>query len=150
MNFGAWLNAKHLSNGCFLFQVNYRGRQVQLIRVRNPWGQVEWTGAWSDGYILYRPLIHQLTLVSCLLLLRFCFISPLIRSKEWNYVSKDEKSKLNHVAEDGEFWYLWWLLIFHLYHSKCNIQAILRMLPCDLLSSCHSSPKQLLRHINRT
>uniref|UniRef100_A0A3Q4AIV7 Uncharacterized protein n=1 Tax=Mola mola TaxID=94237 RepID=A0A3Q4AIV7_MOLML len=47
---------------------------VQLVRIRNPWGQVEWTGPWSDG------------------------------SKEWNYVSKDDKSKLNHVAEDGEFW----------------------------------------------
>ncbi|XP_033469478.2 calpain-2 catalytic subunit-like [Epinephelus lanceolatus] len=55
-------------------EVNYRGRQVQLVRVRNPWGQVEWTGPWSDG------------------------------SREWSYVSEDEKSKLNHVAEDGEFW----------------------------------------------
>ncbi|XP_049926346.1 calpain-2 catalytic subunit-like [Epinephelus moara] len=55
-------------------EVNYQGRQVQLVRVRNPWGQVEWTGPWSDG------------------------------SREWSYVSEDEKSKLNHVAEDGEFW----------------------------------------------
>uniref|UniRef100_A0A671YMT1 Calpain-2 catalytic subunit-like n=1 Tax=Sparus aurata TaxID=8175 RepID=A0A671YMT1_SPAAU len=54
--------------------VNYQGRQVQLVRVRNPWGQVEWTGPWSDG------------------------------SSEWDDVRKDEKSKLNHVAEDGEFW----------------------------------------------
>ncbi|KAI3363081.1 hypothetical protein L3Q82_011740 [Scortum barcoo] len=55
-------------------EVNCRGKPVQLVRIRNPWGQVEWTGPWSD------------------------------RSSEWNYISKDEKSKLNHVAEDGEFW----------------------------------------------
>ncbi|XP_014907204.1 calpain-2 catalytic subunit-like [Poecilia latipinna] len=55
-------------------EVSYQGRDVQLVRVRNPWGEVEWTGPWSDG------------------------------SNEWKYVSEADKSKLNHVAEDGEFW----------------------------------------------
>ncbi|XP_005489750.1 calpain-11 [Zonotrichia albicollis] len=54
--------------------VNYRGQQEQLIRIRNPWGQVEWTGAWSDG------------------------------SSEWNNIDPDEREELQLKMEDGEFW----------------------------------------------
>uniref|UniRef100_A0A4W5KYX8 Calpain catalytic domain-containing protein n=1 Tax=Hucho hucho TaxID=62062 RepID=A0A4W5KYX8_9TELE len=55
-------------------EVHLHGDPVQLIRIRNPWGQVEWTGPWSDG------------------------------SSEWKNVRPEEKLKLDHVAEDGEFW----------------------------------------------
>ncbi|KAM6462314.1 calpain-9 [Liasis olivaceus] len=58
-----------------LDEVNYQGRTVKLIRVRNPWGQVEWNGAWSDN------------------------------SSEWRSVSPSEKQQLHHTAlDDGEFW----------------------------------------------
>uniref|UniRef100_A0A8C9TRT4 Calpain 8 n=1 Tax=Scleropages formosus TaxID=113540 RepID=A0A8C9TRT4_SCLFO len=46
----------------------------ELVRIRNPWGQVEWTGPWSDN------------------------------SSEWNSVRPEEKEKLDFCAEDGEFW----------------------------------------------
>ncbi|XP_063047489.1 calpain-2 catalytic subunit-like [Engraulis encrasicolus] len=55
-------------------EVDYRGERVQLIRIRNPWGQVEWTGAWSD------------------------------RSSEWRSVSDEDRSRLKNASEDGEFW----------------------------------------------
>uniref|UniRef100_A0A3B3XWG5 Calpain 1, (mu/I) large subunit b n=1 Tax=Poecilia mexicana TaxID=48701 RepID=A0A3B3XWG5_9TELE len=52
----------------------YRGRQERLIRIRNPWGQVEWTGAWSDS------------------------------SSEWNAIDSAEKDEMLCKMEDGEFW----------------------------------------------
>uniref|UniRef100_A0A8C5BLD6 Calpain 11 n=1 Tax=Gadus morhua TaxID=8049 RepID=A0A8C5BLD6_GADMO len=57
-----------------LKQVDYRGRMERLIRVRNPWGQVEWTGAWSDS------------------------------SPEWDEIDPSEREDLHCQMEDGEFW----------------------------------------------
>ncbi|XP_054599843.2 calpain-1 catalytic subunit isoform X3 [Nothobranchius furzeri] len=57
-----------------LRQVEYRRQQERLIRIRNPWGQVEWTGAWSDG------------------------------SSEWNTLDSAEKDEMLCKMEDGEFW----------------------------------------------
>ncbi|KAF5897914.1 calpain-2 catalytic subunit-like, partial [Clarias magur] len=54
--------------------VHLNGSPVELVRLRNPWGQVEWTGAWSDD------------------------------SKEWDRVQPEEKAKLDYSADDGEFW----------------------------------------------
>uniref|UniRef100_UPI00358E4665 calpain-8-like n=1 Tax=Myxine glutinosa TaxID=7769 RepID=UPI00358E4665 len=51
------------------------GHQVQLVRLRNPWGYQEYAGAWND------------------------------RSKQWMMVSHEEKCRLRlQQAEDGEFW----------------------------------------------
>uniref|UniRef100_A0AAR2JCP5 Calpain 9 n=1 Tax=Pygocentrus nattereri TaxID=42514 RepID=A0AAR2JCP5_PYGNA len=58
-----------------LEEVNYRGGKVKLIRVRNPWGQVEWNGPWSDN------------------------------SREWSIVDKAVKTRLlENATDDGEFW----------------------------------------------
>nr|XP_031316719.1 calpain-9 isoform X2 [Camelus dromedarius] len=56
-------------------QVNVHGQKIELIRVRNPWGQVEWNGSWSDS------------------------------SPEWRSVGPAEQRRLCHTALDnGEFW----------------------------------------------
>ncbi|NXI88977.1 CAN1 protein, partial [Rhipidura dahli] len=55
-------------------QVQYRGQALELIRMRNPWGEVEWTGAWSDG------------------------------SAEWHAVEPALRQQLMVKMEDGEFW----------------------------------------------
>ncbi|XP_030626334.1 calpain 2, (m/II) large subunit, like isoform X2 [Chanos chanos] len=55
-------------------EVVYRGELTKLIRIRNPWGQVEWTGPWSD------------------------------RSSQWQQISDEDRDRLSHRAEDGEFW----------------------------------------------
>ncbi|CAB1442712.1 unnamed protein product [Pleuronectes platessa] len=55
-------------------QVEYNGDMVQLIRIRNPWGQVEWNGDWSDS------------------------------SRNWRYVSDEDRKRLTNRSEDGEFW----------------------------------------------
>nr|XP_055072890.1 calpain-1 catalytic subunit-like [Misgurnus anguillicaudatus]XP_055072891.1 calpain-1 catalytic subunit-like [Misgurnus anguillicaudatus] len=57
-----------------LREVNYRGNKERLIRIRNPWGQVEWTGAWSDN------------------------------SSEWNGIDAADREEMNNHMEDGEFW----------------------------------------------
>ncbi|XP_073718216.1 calpain-2 catalytic subunit-like [Misgurnus anguillicaudatus] len=64
-------------------EVQCLGRTVQLVRLRNPWGHKEWTGAWSDN------------------------------SSEWNNVRPEQKVKLNYSAEDGEFWMAYSDFVLH-------------------------------------
>ncbi|XP_040825907.1 calpain-3 isoform X3 [Ochotona curzoniae] len=73
----------------------FKGEKVKLVRLRNPWGQVEWNGSWSDGW------------------------------KDWSFVDKDERARLQHqVTEDGEFWMSYEDFIFHFTKLEiCNLTA---------------------------
>ncbi|XP_072248125.1 calpain-5a [Leuresthes tenuis] len=53
----------------------FRSDKLNMIRMRNPWGQREWNGPWSDS------------------------------SEEWKKVSKSERESMGvTVDDDGEFW----------------------------------------------
>ncbi|PKC04405.1 cysteine proteinase [Rhizophagus irregularis] len=56
-----------------------------LIRLHNPWGEIEWNGAWSD------------------------------KSEEWQNISKSKRKKMGFkIADDGDFWMSFddWMLNF--------------------------------------
>ncbi|XP_077141832.1 calpain-1 catalytic subunit-like [Ranitomeya variabilis] len=55
-------------------EVEYHERKIPLLRLRNPWGQVEWNGRWSDN------------------------------SSTWLLVDNATRQKLQLKGEDGEFW----------------------------------------------
>uniref|UniRef100_A0A672HT03 Calpain-1 catalytic subunit n=1 Tax=Salarias fasciatus TaxID=181472 RepID=A0A672HT03_SALFA len=57
-----------------VYEVVYRGNMTKLVRIRNPWGEVEWTGPWSDD------------------------------SREWDSVDRGVRGQLQNRSEDGEFW----------------------------------------------
>uniref|UniRef100_A0A8C5D285 Calpain 5a n=1 Tax=Gadus morhua TaxID=8049 RepID=A0A8C5D285_GADMO len=53
----------------------FKAEKLDMIRMRNPWGQREWNGPWSDS------------------------------SEEWQKVSKSERESMGvTVQDDGEFW----------------------------------------------
>ncbi|KAI5179977.1 Calpain-2 Catalytic Subunit [Manis pentadactyla] len=55
-------------------EVESRGSLQKLVRIRNPWGEVEWTGRWND---------------SC---------------PNWNTIDPEVRERLTRRHEDGEFW----------------------------------------------
>ncbi|XP_067413348.1 calpain-12 [Emydura macquarii macquarii] len=55
-------------------KLDHRGKKLKLLRLRNPWGEVEWNGRWSDNSPLWAGLDPQL------------------------------RERLQVRKEDGEFW----------------------------------------------
>ncbi|MEE6522439.1 hypothetical protein FKM82_020990 [Ascaphus truei] len=55
-------------------EVTYRGGKEKLIRLRNPWGNLEWNGRWSD------------------------------EAPEWNDIDPKLKAALSKKSDDGEVW----------------------------------------------
>ncbi|KAI6661909.1 Calpain-5 [Oopsacas minuta] len=61
-----------LNRGLFAI---FKRERMAMIRLRNPWGELEWTGPWSDG------------------------------SEEWTKIPETEKNDMGLVfTDDGEFW----------------------------------------------
>ncbi|XP_023986510.1 calpain-2 catalytic subunit isoform X2 [Physeter macrocephalus] len=55
-------------------EVESRGSLQKLIRIRNPWGEVEWTGQWNDN------------------------------CPNWTTIDPEVRERLTRRHEDGEFW----------------------------------------------
>ncbi|TDH11193.1 hypothetical protein EPR50_G00058120 [Perca flavescens] len=72
--------------GCAI-NVNFQGKPVQLVRIRNPWGEVEWTGPWSDG-ISYSDFINQFSR------LQICNLTP-------DTLLSDKVGHWNHYQYEG-------------------------------------------------
>uniref|UniRef100_A0A8C9UC87 Calpain 8 n=1 Tax=Serinus canaria TaxID=9135 RepID=A0A8C9UC87_SERCA len=66
----------------------------KLARLRNPWGEVEWTGSWSDN------------------------------GPEWNYVDTKQKQALDKQVDDGEFWQFSCLEICNLTPDTLTIHKV--------------------------
>ena len=42
-----------------MIEFEHNGSQIRLLKVRNPWGQGEWTGDWSDKSPLWTDELRQ-------------------------------------------------------------------------------------------
>lgn len=43
-----------------IHEIIYKGQNLRLLKLRNPWGKVEWKGDWSDSSRLWTPELRQM------------------------------------------------------------------------------------------
>lgn len=85
-------------------EIEYRGDIIRLVRVRNPWGEIEWTGPWSD------------------------------RSPEWQHVCVEDRERLRHKSEDGEFW-----MAFSDFQRQFSVLEVCSLTPDAVAGGPHRS-----------
>ena len=57
--------------------VTLDGKEVKIVKIRNPWAKTEWLGDWHD------------------------------QDKKWDRVKPEEKAKYHTDEDDGAFWMAW-------------------------------------------
>lgn len=40
-------------------EIEYKGKRLRLLKLRNPWGHQEWKGDWSDKSSLWTPELRK-------------------------------------------------------------------------------------------
>ncbi len=45
--------------GCCVVRIDVVSQHLVLVKLRNPWGEQEWRGAWSDGSKEWTPAIRK-------------------------------------------------------------------------------------------
>ncbi|XP_058482306.1 calpain-5-like isoform X2 [Solea solea] len=71
-----------------------RVSRLFMVRMRNPWGTTDWTGAWSQSFT-----------ISALLSLSLLALHAPCRSQEWQQMSRADREKMGlNVRDVGEFW----------------------------------------------
>ncbi|CAF96212.1 unnamed protein product, partial [Tetraodon nigroviridis] len=71
-----------------------------MVRMRNPWGTADWTGAWSQGWGRWSAFARS-SVSGCK-----SWLLPPSRSHEWQRMSRSDREKMGLAVRDvGEFWY---------------------------------------------
>ena len=54
------LISNHAYNVINIYNIKYEGKNIKLIKLRNPWGEKEFNGAWSDNSFMWNEELKRL------------------------------------------------------------------------------------------